>query len=500
MPAQVTTRAQVNGFRFLLRRLEHALIRGDSRMIHDPMRGQMRALLVGVVVSVLVCGAAGVMAFVKPVPNFGQSAIILSKSNGALYVRIGNQLHPALNLASARLIAGRSDPGEVDDKFLNTVPLGAAVGIVGAPSAIHGGDDMTRSSWTVCDATTLPSVDQLAGTATVQTMVLANDPALGADVSEASGDQMVLAEDGQSVFAIYEGVRAKIDPNDPVLSAALHLKDGEIRKVSPGLLNAFPLVDPIVPVIIDGVGEPTSYLPPAYPVGSILNATDSRGEQLYVVMREGVQPISAATADIIRYGTAQSPTAPEPTAVSPAATSGAPVAHTLRVARYPTTSPHFVRTDADPVVCLAWQRAGSNEATSSMLVGKQLPLPDGAQPVSLATADGSGPRLDGVYLKPGTGEYVQATGADPDSRTVGPLFYVSDVGLRFHVQDAATAVALGVEGEPSGNEPAQAPQSAPWSILSLLPPGPKLSQEAALIVHDGIAADRDGTRIALPNG
>ena len=107
MPAQVTTRAQVNGYRFLLRRLQHALIRADSRMIHDPMRGQMRALLTGLAVAILISGAAGVLAFFKPAPNFGTSSIMLSDTDGALYVRIGDRLHPALNLASARLAVGK---------------------------------------------------------------------------------------------------------------------------------------------------------------------------------------------------------------------------------------------------------------------------------------------------------------------------------------------------------------------------------------------------------
>jgi hypothetical protein len=80
MPAQVTTRPQVNGYRFLIRRLQHALIRGDSRMIHDPMRGQIRAMLVGMVIAALIAGGAGVLAFFKPTPNFGASMIMLSRS------------------------------------------------------------------------------------------------------------------------------------------------------------------------------------------------------------------------------------------------------------------------------------------------------------------------------------------------------------------------------------------------------------------------------------
>jgi hypothetical protein len=46
--------------------------------------------------------------------------------------------------------------------------------------------------------------------------------------------------------------------------------------------------------------------------------------------------------------------------------------------------------------------------------------------VRLATADDDGPGLDGVYLKPGTGEYVQSTGDEPGARATGQLFYISD--------------------------------------------------------------------------
>ena len=60
-------------------------------------------------------------------------------------MRIGDRLHPVLNLASARLIAGKNDPPkQVDDKFLNQLPRGPMVGIIGAPTSIHGGDDMAH--------------------------------------------------------------------------------------------------------------------------------------------------------------------------------------------------------------------------------------------------------------------------------------------------------------------------------------------------------------------
>jgi type VII secretion protein EccB len=498
MPAQVTTRAQVNGYRLLIRRMEHALIRADSRMIHDPMRGQMRALLVGIVIAMVVSGAAGVLAFFRPAPSFGDSTIMSSKSSGNLFVRIGDRLHPVLNVASARLIVGKSDsPKQVDDKFLNTVPRGSVVGIVGAPGGINGADDLQMSSWTVCDSTQTPSATGQVGESTVETTVLANDPVLDEEIRVASPDQMFLARAHGTTYLIQNGVRAQINPADPTLRNALRLGSVDIRDVSPGLLNAFPLVDPILPIVITGVTEPTGYLPDTYRVGAILRTVDSRGEQLYVVLAEGLQPISAATADIIRYGNPDSPNASAPIDISPALVRGVPIVHTLPVDHYPAALPRLVHADPDRVVCMSWQRNNlAGEATTRLLVGRRLPLPNDGQPVRLATADGGGPGLDSVYLKPGTGEYVQAAG--DSGHASGQLFYVNDLGVRYHIQDEAAAAALGVTGVKQAGATTPVPQPAPWSVLALLPPGPELSQQAALITHDGVAADPDGRRLVPP--
>jgi len=500
MPAKVTTRAQVNGYRFLVRRLEHALIRGDARMIHDPMRGQMRSLTVGLVISVLIIASAGILAFFKPTPNLGDAQILVSKSNGAIFVRIGDRVHPALNLASARLITGKSDaPKEVGDKFLHALPRGSLVGTIGAPNSIHAGDDMGMSSWIVCDTTQTPKVTESTGVAGIETTVLANSPVLSDEIRAAAPEEMFLTRSGDTVFLIYDGVRAPIDINDPMLVSALHLEDAEIRDVSPGLLNAFPLVDPITPVTVPGQGEVPSYLDAQYPVGSILTTSDSRGEQLHVVLREGLQPISEAAADIIRYGDTTSIAGREPHVVSPALVAEVPVVRNLPVDHYPVASPRLVNVEPDRVVCMAWQRRNNAaQATTQLLVGHRLPLAQDAQQVRLATADGNGPALDSVYLKPGTGEYVQATGGQPDSRAMGQLFYVSDTGVRFHVKDLPTAAALGVTGVKDVDGKTDVPQAAPWPVLMLLPPGPELSQDAALIAHDGMPADPDGIKVNPP--
>ena len=342
-----------------------------------------------------------------------------------------------------------------------------------------------------------PGVTETTGAASLQTTVLANDPVLDADIRAANPAEAVLTEADGVNYLIYDGVRAAIDVSNPVLVNGLHLQDASVRPMSAGLLNSFPLVDPITPVAIDGAGEPSAELGPDYPVGSMVKTVDSRGEQLYVVLRNGVQPVSPATADIIRYGNPD--TVADAKDIALATLTETPIVHQLAVDHYPSVSPRIVPTDPDRVVCMGWQRSNTAaEATVRLLVGHQLPTPDTAQPVRLATSDGNGPGVDFVYLTPGSGEYVEATGGGPDSESAGQLFYVSDTGLRYHINSLPTAEALGVTGVKLPDGQANAPQRAPWPVLSLLPAGPNLSQEAALVAHDGMAANPDSVAVKPP--
>ena len=61
---RLTTKVQVSGWRFLLRRVEHAIVRRDTRMFDDPLQFYSRAVSAGIVIAVLDLprrGAAGVL-------------------------------------------------------------------------------------------------------------------------------------------------------------------------------------------------------------------------------------------------------------------------------------------------------------------------------------------------------------------------------------------------------------------------------------------------------
>ena len=56
-----------------------------------------------------------IIAFIRPQHTLGDAPIVMVKGSGALYVRLGDTLHPVVNLASARLIVGtRPVHGELE--------------------------------------------------------------------------------------------------------------------------------------------------------------------------------------------------------------------------------------------------------------------------------------------------------------------------------------------------------------------------------------------------
>ena len=104
MPRTPTTPAQISGHRFLVRRVEHALVRADARMLHDPLRTRGRAVAVGAALLVLVIAGTVILGLLRPRDGAADADLVLVRDTGALHVRIDDRVHPVANLASARLV------------------------------------------------------------------------------------------------------------------------------------------------------------------------------------------------------------------------------------------------------------------------------------------------------------------------------------------------------------------------------------------------------------
>lgn len=454
MSRRITTRAQVSGYRFGLARAEHALVRRDARMVHDPMRSQARALVAGGVVAVLILAGAGVYGLIRPAPTVGDARIV-AESGGGLFVLVDGVMHPVLNLASARLVVGGPAPVKsVSARSLREYPRGPTLGIAGAPGSLPGPSADGESRWTVCDG---PD-----GTAVVAgSLSVAPSPRGAGAVVSHDGGVWLLFDDGSVP------VRARLDTSRVEVVRALGLENADVRPVSAALLDSFPERPALTVPEIAGRGTPG---PLGLLVGSVVRTAAVDGSAAYrVVLRDGVQQIPATAADMLRAADRTGASAVRE--IAPGELTS--VRHVTRLAldQFPESAPRIV--DAT-VLCRNWSRGRDERSARETMLSSEV-LPVSSTPVRLASADGPGPAVDLVFLPPGTAEHVAVTGAPPDSALAGQRFVIADTGVRYRLagEDAGPSLGLGDD-----------PPRMPWSILSRLPEGPELSRAAALTARD----------------
>ncbi|KXO96320.1 type VII secretion protein EccB [Tsukamurella pseudospumae] len=466
MRRQLTTRAQVSGYRFVLRRMDHALLRRDPRMISDPMASQSRSLIVGLILALVVTGGCGVLALIRPQGAVGSAKIVLAKESGALYVRVEDVLHPVTGLASARLVVGEAaSPTSVKDKRLSDFRRGPEVGIVGAPAQILGPVSAWKdgaSPWLLCDRTRPAPSDQPTARDALDTMVTS--------VDEGSADDgAVLVRREDRYFLLLRGFRAPVDPADPVVRRLAGIDGAAARAVSAPLLNAFARIDDIAIPQIAGRGQAATAVPGSR-VADVVRVSDADRDRLYVVLSDGVQPVGQWAADLIRAG---DPTGAPIATVPASVVAAAAVRRSVPVADLPDRRPALRTLREAPVVCAAASTDGNSGGTVEL---RTFTAPSGpGTPVALAGADGAGDALDAALVPAGSGEYVVS--AQPGGERRDGLFYVSDSGVRFGIPDTGTAQILGLLHQP---------RPVAWSVLSALPAGPDLTRTAAAVTRDGV--------------
>lgn len=458
-------------------------------MLHDPMRSQFRAWIVGLILGIVALGGCAIVGLLRPQGAVGNANIVVGKDSGALYVVMGDRLHPVLNLASARLIAGSNEkPTSVKDAKLGSYSRGPLLGIPGAPQALPGSASGNSSNWIVCETVALSPSGSARSSQGVTTTVIASAPELGPKSRALAGDQAFLVARAGKTYLLFDGFRAEIDLNNSTIARSLALAGITPRPVGTGLLGATVEVPPLRPPDIPDAGQPSRFGLGGAKIGSVVKVSGIADADLYVVLADGVQRISPFAAEVIRNANSQG--ASDIASVPPDALDGVPIVDRLPVDHFPNDVPKIRTAEDDPVGCLAWSRGTDDRAAQVRLLGGTgLPLSPSQQPVSLATSDGSGDRVDATYIPPSTGEFVQTTGVEADSVRRDSLFFVADTGIRYGVLDLPTATALGI---------GEKPKLAPWPIVGLLVPGPTLSQANALVSHDSVAPDPKAATVQLP--
>lgn len=478
------TRHQVTGWRFVMRRLASGVAMHDTRMLVDPLRSQSRAVLMGALLLITAVLGCFVFSFIRPSGVAGDDAVLADRDTSALYVRVNAELHPVLNLTSARLIAGQPlNPTQVKSSELDRFPRGALIGIPGAPERmVQAGDP--DADWVVCEG---------SGSASPGVTVLSGAPAAGSERAVTlPDDRAVLVDNGSGVWLLWGGRRSAIDLADRAVTAALGFRANvpAARTISSGLFNAIPEGAPLRAPVIAGAGESAQFpLPVGAPVGSVIVAYSADNTMLYyAVLPDGLQQVSPVLAALLRnansYGLQQPPRlgADEITAL--------PVSQLLDVDAFPAQQLSLVEATTAPVTCVAWTKpADASISSLALLSGAALPLADGVQAVDLVGGGVAGAATR-VAIPAGSGYLVQTVGSEPAAPPAGALFWVSDTGVRYGIDGGGSADGLAKTIAELGlSEPAT---PIPWSVLTLFMPGPALSKAGALTAYNTAATSASG--------
>ncbi len=489
----LSTRTQVTGYQFLARRTAMALTRWRVRMEIEPQRRQILSVVASISAALVICLGALLWSFISPAGQINDSPIVADKDSGALYVRVGDRLYPALNLASARLITGRPDnPHQVRSSQITSLPHGPLVGIPGAPSEFAP-KSPTTSSWLVCD--TVATSTGVGSAQGVTVTVIDGTPDLSNHRRVLNGSDAVVLSYGGDAWVIRQGRRSKIDATNRSVLLPLGLTPEQVSQAKPmshALYDALPVGPELVVPEVPNAGTPATFAGAPGPVGTILVTPQISGPQQYsLVLADGVETLPPLVAQIMQNAGNAGNT--RPVTVEPSALAKMPVVNRLDLSAYPDTPLEVVDMRDNPATCWWWERtAGETRARVQVVTGPTIPVTphDATKVVNLVKSDTTGREADQVYFGPNFANFVAVTGNNPAAQTTESLWWLTEAGARFGVDDSKEARdALGLTSTPS---------LAPWVALRLLPQGPTLSRADALVEHDTLPMDMTPAELVVP--
>ncbi|GLE59033.1 type VII secretion protein EccB [Mycobacteroides chelonae] len=441
----------------------------------------------GVIAFAMLLGIAGgfIFGMILPAGTVGDNKIVMDRSSGERFISVNGKMAPVYNLSSARLILGTyGNPTPVTSASIGRTTKGNKLGISGAP------DDMpiTNGAGTSVAACQRVPVNSITEKVTVAAI---DGVSLGARAAELPRDRVVLARMNDQTYIIWNGAKSLVDPGDRIVLSALGIDGAAVARAQPmsplvgnAIPSSLPMVDPVVPE--SGVPSPWK-LGVEAPIGSVVQSDlPGRGNRFFLVLREGVQEVSATVAAMLRsenaFGT------PRPLAVSPDALTAVPQVTVVQASQYPPDPVSVVNPREQPVTCWVWEKGRTaSTASAKVVVGSDFPIPSASDGALLGSVSAHVNKnvADLTYVAPGAANFVAVTGNSTTSPTKEALWWISPSGTRFGVPDVdMDRSALGLTAEPL---------KIPDVILRLfprgLPPNVALSQEDAKMAHDNVPVD-----------
>ncbi|MGW6533481.1 type VII secretion protein EccB [Streptomyces venezuelae] len=500
-------RDELNAYIFAKRRTLAAFIQPSPSGSEEGAPRPLRGVVPGLIVAVVVLAVFGAWGMFRPAAKPGwdepMKHVIIASDSTTRYVVLETrgkpQLHPILNMASAKLLldSGQGEVINVDESVLDKgkIPHGATIGIPYAPDRLPSAQEAgSAKRWAVCER-------PVEGGSSIQkaAFVLGERDRHRTEGRERlrGGELLYVMGPDKTRYVVDARGRAYriAEKEDRGLLLRVLVGSGrEPQKVSKQWLDTLLPKDEIVfPEIDDRLGA-DAHVPDlqdgaADKVGMVLKATDGEGPRHYVVLQGQIAPISDFTAKLLL-------SSPDLVGLGQNGRARQLSAAAFR----PGTEEFGAENDwprLDPSTANEASGArGSRNTVCNVL--RDVDADDGATTLSTwAGTDFPAPLPTGsssAYVTPGSGQlYRQYLGSETKA---GGIFLVTDTGLRYAMQsnsDSATDDAgIGTSAKQRKQQQQEAQQAqtrlgygdkhitpvpAAWS--KFLPTGPRLSTAAA---------------------
>ncbi|MFJ4878806.1 type VII secretion protein EccB [Streptomyces sp. NPDC088745] len=495
-------RDELNAYVFAKRRLVAQFLRPTSTGSDEGAPRPLRAVLPGVLAGAVGLAGFGVWGLLSPAAPPGWQApyanVIVANPSTTRYVVLRTngkaQLHPVLNMASARLLVDtQGRRGQlvirVADRLIDEeekLPRGPAVGIPYAPDRLPSRREATTPKrWAACDRPVPRGED-------VRTAVFvfsARDEGKLKRPRLLHGGQLLYvrstAEGGGHHVVDATGTAYPIDHTDGLLLRLVVGSGRAPQPVSREWLDTLHAGSRITMPPVPGATRPSRVrqLPPqARRIGTVLQAREGGKRQRYVVLADRIAPVTDFVAALL-LGSDALRAIPQTEPIAARIPSTGAWFRPYGKGRWPDLAP--AARPASATVCSVLHSVDRATGRTTLGVwsgpGFPRPLPGPTTP---------------SYVTPGSGQlYRQFTG---DRTDVGPVFLATDAGFRHSIQTRGGAEP-GDTGHRDGPDPAAKgaakaavdllgysdasyiPVPRAWS--SLLPTGPRLSTGAAVQVQ-----------------
>lgn len=495
-------RDELNAYTFAKKRLVAAFLQPSPTGTEEGAPRPLRGILPGIVVGALILAGFGAWGMFKPKAPDGwdkpEEKVIIGSESTTRYVVLKTdgkaQLHPVLNLASAKLLLdpGKGEVVKVDEKVLDNgdIPHGATLGIPYAPDRLPEAKEAgEKKRWAVCER---PG----EGGRAVQkaAFVLADrDKGKVGGANQLHGGELVYVQgpDNRLYIVDKSGTRYRV-PNDETLLRVL-VENRRPQRVSRQWLATLHSGDAIgFPQIDGGVGDDAGIQGlgrEANRVGAVIEAPAGTHWQKYVVLQGRVMPVSDFTAKLLLSSKQLLSLKQSGQPIKVSASAFSPLKqHYGGSLKWPDEEADAVNSagtghGSRNVACNVLHKVDgkTGRTTLSTWSGENFPaqLPAGTS---------------SAYVTPGTGQlFRQVKGRSTGS---GGVFLVTDTGLRYAMQSNSDSEHDGSgigedekksgkaeKGQPQEGERAQRrlgyekvkPTPVPAEWATLLPTGPRLS-------------------------